>query len=447
MPIAAIDRPVLRQLKRENVEKTLASLRPFMQGARWVGLQNRYAIDTIKTLVSEVNAGRLQNPSHLSEYIAASCLLHCSDGWSYLGRAIWALLKGDPHRARHLAYYGELRATTALLATEGVGVFNTDHFAITAPNNASQLRTRAGTHNFAWDCLEFWASEPSSVQLFANIISPYGIRLEDWFASLGGTPSLAPHAKSWLLQWGIDLRVFTDDHRVRNISSYQPDGIPRVWTLDGHSTIRFIRGVWEALEPSPLCRFDVIDRHILRVSLEQYFLGRYGKPASKARPKFVAFVETIVESQSLSEGIAPQWKKFMNRKVDTSDLEVLSFSRMLPDDSANSAFAIISRAVLLLRAASGSTSHLFQAANHSIDSFKFWWEKFGASRGLWIGKRDASELLDLWSDIRDSLTEIDDFQNRYSKNDQTLFRLGEDLAKAVAALGSCERVALWSMTA
>jgi len=92
---------------------------------------------------------------------------------------------------------------------------------------------------------------------------------------------------------------------------------------------------------------------------------------------------------------------------------------------------------------SGSTSQLFQAANHPIDSFKFWWEKLGVSRGLWSGKRDASEIQDLWIDIRDSLSEIEEFQSRNPKNDQTFFRLGQDVARAVGALSSCERVALW----
>jgi len=244
----------------------------------------------------------------------------------------------------------------------------------------------------------------------------------------------------------MDLRMFSDDHRVRNISSYQPDGLPQVWALDGHSTINFVKSLWEALEPSPACRFDAIDRHILRISLERYFAGRFGKSPAKARPKFHAFAKAIVENQSLSTEMTNQWLQFMNRNVTPNDMEIFRFSRMLPDDTANSAFAIMSRAVLLLRAASGSTSRLFQAANHSIDSFKFWWQKFGVSRGLWSGQRDASEIQDLWSDIRDSLTEIEDFQNKHARNDQTFFRLGEDVAKAVAALSSCERVALWSMT-
>jgi hypothetical protein len=131
--------------------------------------------------------------------------------------------------------------------------------------------------------------------------------------------------------------------------------------------------------------------------------------------------------------------------VNPNDMEIFKYSQKAPDDLAFSAFAVMSRATLLLRAASGSTSRLFQAANHSIDSYKFWWEKFGLARGLWHGAKDATELQDLWIDIRDSLIEIEAFQAKYSKDNQTLFRLGEDVSKAIVALGSCERVALWSM--
>lgn len=445
MAIAQADQPVLKRLKRENVEQTLASLSQFMSNSTWLGLQNRYTRETIKTIADELDAGRLQSPVQLSEFIAASCLLHGGDGWSYLGRAILALLRGDPHRARHLAYYAELRAATALLATEGVGVFHTEHFAITAPSKATELETRKGTHIFAWDCLEFWSAQPPSANLFAQIIRPYGLSLESWFAPLGGTSTLAPHAQKWFKQWGMDLRIFHDDHRARNISSYQPDGVPGIWSIDGHSVINFVRSLWEALEPSPACRFDAIDRHILRISLERHFTARTGKSAAKARAKFGSFVKPAIEQQGLSEDINNQWLQFMNRQVNPNDMEIFRYSQKLPDDMAFSAFAVMSRATLLLRAASGSTLRLFQAANHSIDSYKFWWEKFGLARGLWRGAKDATDLQDLWIDIRDSLSDIEAFQTKHSKNDQTFFQLGEDVSKAIVALGSCERVALWSM--
>jgi hypothetical protein len=416
-----------------------------MAKSSWLGLQNRYALDTIREIGNDVRIGHVQNPSQLAEFIVASALLHCADGWSYLGRAILALLRGDPHRARHLAYYAELRAATALLATEGIGVFNGDHFAITNSNVASPLDTKQGTHHFAWNCLEFWSEQGSSANLFANIIRPYGISLENWFAPIGGAANFAPHARKWFKQWGMDLRIFPDDHRARNISSYQPDGLPKFWEIRGHSTLEFVKSVWEALEPSPVCRFDNIDSHLLRVTLEAQFTSITAKKPDKARPKFRKFVEPVVEHQGLSPDATSQWLAFMCRTANPSDLEIFKFAQKLPDDMAFSAFAVMSRATLLLRAASGSTSRLFQAANHPIDSFKFWWAKFGLARGLWDGDKDADELQDLWQDIRDALDEIEAFESSNSNATQTYFRMVQDVARAIISLGSCERVALWSM--
>jgi hypothetical protein len=439
------DQPILRGLKRVDVEATLAGLTQFMARSRWLSLTNRYAQNTIKQLKTELDNGNILSPTDLSQYIAASCLLHCCDGWSYLGRAISALLRGDPHRARHFGYYAELRGATALLATEGIGVFHTEHFAITAPNVAKALASQRATHNFVWDCLDLWSDRQSSSSLFAQIIRPYGISLENWHTPLGVASALAPHARSWFKQWGMDLRVFHDDHIARNISSYQPDGIPRTWSLDGQSVINFVRALWEALEPSPTCRFEEIDRQILRISLEARFKAYYGTEASKSAQKFEKYVKPVVEYQGLSNAANMEWLKFMTRKLNPKDLDVLVHSRRLPDDMSFSAFAVMSRAALLLRVASGSTSRLFQAADHSIDSFKFWWQQFGVDRGLWQGKASSTDLQDMYTEIVDSLTEVDNFQKNNTKVNQTLFRLGEGIPKAIITLGSCERVALWSM--
>ena len=87
---------------------------------------------------------------------------------------------------------------------------------------------------------------------------------------LGRHSGASLRAEEIVMQWGMDLNMFSEDHRARNISSYQPDGVPRVWALDGHTAINFVRSLWEALEPSPACRFDAIDRHILRISLKTF---------------------------------------------------------------------------------------------------------------------------------------------------------------------------------
>src|ERR1700685_1183046 len=122
MTLSPHDCLTIQSLSRANVEMTLSGLRRFARQYKWVGTTNRYSLDTVGKISSDSSAGgKIRNPRHLSQYIAASCILHCSDGWSYLGKAIMSLLRGDPHRCRHLAYYAELRAVMSLVATEGIG--------------------------------------------------------------------------------------------------------------------------------------------------------------------------------------------------------------------------------------------------------------------------------------------------------------------------------------
>src|SRR5688572_29446428 len=114
MGINQKDMPKIEAVSRADVELTLAGLRQFIRKRIWVGATNRYLANTTKTIEAELRAGQAQAPQQLAQYVAASTLLHCADGWSYLGKSIISLLRGDPHRALHLAYYAELRAAISL---------------------------------------------------------------------------------------------------------------------------------------------------------------------------------------------------------------------------------------------------------------------------------------------------------------------------------------------
>ena len=123
MPLNPRNLTRIQSVSPNDVAKTLGGLHAFFVERRWIGQRNRYAQDTISTIRAEANPGPLVAPKQLSQYIAASIVLHCSDGWSFFGAAVSSLLHGDPHRARHLAYYAELRAAMSLLAAFGIGVF------------------------------------------------------------------------------------------------------------------------------------------------------------------------------------------------------------------------------------------------------------------------------------------------------------------------------------
>src|SRR5438067_355249 len=149
MPLHPNDCATIQSSSRAYVEKTLSGLRRFAREFHWIGKSNAYSGDIIEKIKMDSVAHRIRNPRHLSQYISASCLLHCADGWSYLGKAIVLLLRGDPHRCRHLAYYAELRAAMSLLAADGIGIFNNTHFVFDGPNSVTRLPRNYNTHRFA----------------------------------------------------------------------------------------------------------------------------------------------------------------------------------------------------------------------------------------------------------------------------------------------------------
>lgn len=445
MALGQKDRTTIKALSRTDVEKTLIGLRRFAKDLMWLGKTNRYSVNTIARIPASSKSANVKSPRHLSQYIAASCLLHCTDGWSYLGGAITSLLRGDPHRSRHLAYYAELRAAMSLLATEGVGIFKNRHFVINGPNSVERLQGKHGTHEFAWNCLEYWGSQRKSADLFAQVVRPYGRSLDDWLAPEGGAVAVGPRAQAWFRQWGMDLKILADDQDARNESSYRPDGLPEAWRIDPSASLRFAREIWSALEPSPGSAFENIDRHILRIALEGLFKGQSGHDPSNEPDLFKQFVSGIVGRQNLSSSLHNKWIDFFVRKIAAEDLSIFEYSRQKPEIKEGSHTAIISRAALLLRMASGSTARQMQASGFSAESITFWWEGIGHGRGLWDGDRDAGGLLDLWADIEQSLSEIVSFQGRHAPADQSFFQIGSELGPILVSLGSCERVAIWSV--
>ena len=140
----------------------------------WLGKRNRYKQSCMKQLSADFRPGARVSHRHLSEYIAASAVVHNFDGWSYLGRALGSLLVGDQDGARHLAYYAELRAAMAVLASEGIGVFGNEHVVVSPKGKCLQMppyrlasdpgRPRGpGTHVFVWDALQELMNSPSEL--------------------------------------------------------------------------------------------------------------------------------------------------------------------------------------------------------------------------------------------------------------------------------------------
>jgi hypothetical protein len=236
----AQDMAAINALVRSQMEVTTAGLKPFFKRATWIGKTNHYAPDVVARLKAALPTTP-KRKRNLAQYIAASVALHSNDGWSYLGRSVACLLAGDAHRALHLAYYAELRASMSLLASAGIGIFNTRHFIVPTANSTTNLRFTQGTHLIAWLALKQWSQQAASGALFAQLIRPEGRTLDQWFQPQGGASTLAPQAKSWFMQWGMDLDLATKDRDARNESSYRPDGVPATRELNAKDGLEFVR--------------------------------------------------------------------------------------------------------------------------------------------------------------------------------------------------------------
>lgn len=438
--LASKDKPIIKRQKRSDVELTVSGLRQFLERSMWLGTTNRYARDMVRRLKKDQPLSK-ERKRHLAQYISASAALHAHDGWSYLGRSIACLLSGDAHRALHLAYYAELRAGMSLLAGGGIGIFNHQHFIISGVNTTTRLRSGLGTHRDAWNALEFWSRQPPSGALLSKLVRPAGRTLDEWFQPHGGSSALMPQARNWFMQWGMDLRLVAKDRDARNESSYRPDGIPSAWTTVPATIMNFVQDMWASLEPSTPSSFEEIDRHILRLTLEGYFRGLTGSQAAD-NPAFTLLVRNTVSAQGFSPAGESNWRDFLLRRQIPSDPLIFQNSSLKPGNSATDHLAVISRAALLLRIASGSVQDLLQQAGFDKATLEFWWQSIGETRGLWAPGEAPLELHDLWAEVRDAFSEV---LAESPDAPGSISSLASGIGRHFNVLCSHERVGLWGV--
>lgn len=446
MSLGRANETIIARISQQDVQQCLRSSIRFLNADRWLSLDNRYAKDVAETLKRDSAASRQPDGRHLAQYVCASSILHCTDGWGYLGRSLIALLQGDASTALHLAYYAELRAAMSLLATHGIGIFDRTHCVIDGPHSA-RVFNGSGTHQFAWDCLTFWSKLRTSGETFAAVIRPHGRSLEDWLAPIGGARVIAPQARAWFQKWGMDLMRLAKDREARNNVSYRPYGIAGGRIVPPLEAADAVREIWSVLEPMATSGFDVLDWQILRLSLEKYFRARFDKAASEDPERYEALANSIIEGQALAAPIAAARLRFLLRTEAAEDAAIFRYSRVLPTSLGPGRYlGVICRAALLLRLAAGATVSLFESSGISKAQLEFWREEVGVDRGIWVPGGQPTILTDLWLDISTALSDIATFEAAGAAQQNYHF-LGSALGHVFSPLGSCERVALWSIAA
>ena len=401
------DRTNLKAASPAGIVKHLERVERHLEHGRWLGTRNVYRQDPISRIEADSDDPSLRRPLQLADYVAASSPLHLWDGWDYLGLSLHAHVRGSVDHATHLAYYAELRAAMALLASQGIGVFKDRHCAIDRDGNVSCLSQRR-THVATWLYLENWADGPDAPSLLGRMFRLHSYSITDWLDEFPPGGAWNPLGTDLLLGMGLDLRRLSDDHDARNEASYRPTAIISPQIKGPRDDIDYLVEILRLLEPggSP-GDFPTLDMYLFRRIIERAFEAGQGRSPGQEPDLFHTAVDTMI-----SKFLAPSLRQssiqqFLTREARPEDPRVLAESESREDHShKNYHLQVISRASLLLRVATGAVREVYHSADLNLDSVRFWWQKAGTTLGLWHSPPPTIDTSELWQDVAAALDEI-----------------------------------------
>ena len=255
---------LLQKASRSAIEDYFISIPSAYRSKKWLLKSNRYRSTCIPLYNNDIKPPAISLNHHdLKAYISASAPTQVIDGWSCLGRAVDATLRGDPYTAIHLGYYAELRAAMGFLACEGIGILSSSH-PIVDDHSITHPLKGIGTHKDIWPILRYWATLRRAADLLDDLVRPNSIRLSDWLVMTKATIPVSAVAQHWFRSWGLDLVNVDDDRDCRNLASYRPSEFRRPERLSVHEQTSFVEDLWQLFEPGPARRFPNLERSLLR---------------------------------------------------------------------------------------------------------------------------------------------------------------------------------------
>lgn len=413
------DKTLLGIADRGHVLAALANLKSLPAGD-WLSATHPYKDGQ---LPSDDAAFASVTAAQIIESIAARGPLHCVDGWGFIARSVEALFSGDPHAARHFAYYAELRAALSILASHGVGNFNRRNLIVDSNGGIIALARRP-THDFCWAALSAWAELPGSFKSIAGALQLGGVNLYDATTAFFPVPSSGMLAQSLIQEWGFDLNSGSADRDERNLSSYNPNDLNHM-PSNAATDVDFVQDLWAAFEPDRWFLEKYMFRKIL--DLQQTVHG----PLS-AEDQTSGYERLDARAQNLVS------KEFLFHADQSADNVLLA--RASDTGRPARAESMMARSALLLRLATSLAEANFAAAAvQPLIHRDTWWRGFGADRGLWSPNHEPVDMADLWYEVEDALTDVGAIiaGDRYTW-------LGS-IPASVSRLHETERIALWNI--
>lgn len=362
------------------------------------------------------------------EYIVASSLSHLKDAWCYFGQSINAILKNDISLSKHFSYYSELRSALSLMATEGIAIYNEEHYYIDKNENVQQFTresgsiNKLGTHKMVWVSLDTWSMLPKSRELLEKIIHIEGKSLKEWVETCDYTKWCGLSYEIYK-NIGIDLKYIAHDRKIRNSVSYSPTDVFRS-TPSIKKNVEFILELWNLLEPN----FKKTDFSILKKSLS---LVGCENPYN--------IIDKLIESDTLKEIIEQRLSQRENIVFEKSSIVYDDLNDALNDPENH--LQMLGRAFLLLRIATGSVKLLLKDASIEFSDISFWSEKIMEEYGLVKDKNELDSYSDMWNDVEEGAIQP------ISDNDTNIdfYTLKQKLSYPFLLLSETQRPLLWGI--
>lgn len=420
-------RTSIRNASRQEIQSYFQAVAKRDRETRWLRVGNRYRVKCTEQYDSDFRANSINEP-HLVEYIAASGPAHIIDGWSLISRAVEALFRGDHYSSIHYAYYAELRAAAGLLATEGIGLFNSRHPVVLNKGKIGKELPKLGTHSAVWPTLKYWSSLKRASDLFDVLVLPGGHSVGEWLAAAGKPNQGRAIASRWMSTWGLDLSVVGEDHNWRNLASYRPSEFRLSPPLDPKELVSFVEDLWRLFEPSSARRFPNLERQLLRQSLRAF----------KAIPSIAQ-----IESMGFDPRASAEWSKFLSSTDEPLPLKFAQKVCRIEDPHCH--LGIISRAALLLFLASSSARSHLKKASYTAKTISFWWSRQGERRGFWDLGALPNDPLDLWADIEIALDEARAWMVKVGTSSTSMRNWRRDQSLVINDLGGLELAGVWGL--
>lgn len=406
----------LKNASHRQVADRMLKIKEHIMSGTWLPPDHPYR--SISNIENDARNKKLDHDKYL-DYVCASAPIHAIDGWRCLSSALGAMVNGDFHGARHMAYYAELRAVLSILASQGIGVTGSWHYLIKSNGECVRIDRDDdkdegwGTHRASWTAFKAWLEGSQVAPAFGKVISVGGQPL----TNILQTYQWQTQIPQWLLLWGVDVQMFSDDRDARNVSSYEPSEIDEA-IISWRETYEFLEQLWSTLNTGGSNLYEQIDRHLIRIAFLERIEDRFDPEEYDREEEDKAKAQHIENSatrffrnlpDAVQRSLGPD---FLSRKSEKEDIYILKNARLASGRTANP-IGMICRSLLMLRMASGMNRQMLSSAG--IDLKDSWLKRVGQRLGI-TDIIESESALDLVMEVYSYLTE-DPIKNSISRHE------------------------------